>query len=190
MTKLQLVMTLALRILTICIISLYLTGCTNETRASVLQKCTILGEESISYARANYIKLFHYFNPKKFDTSYQRIKDYDHVTHRNVINTYTIAVRKLKAKDPTTKALLLSCINLADFSKNFVDQSYPRAIAHKSNENPLSDIFFTQINQIVKFDDSIGVFEKNAPSFKQYILDYKKALKQFRERFKDELSNR
>ena len=189
MTKLQLIMTIPLRILTVFILSFYLTGCAHETRASVLQKCTVLGEESIAYARANYIKLFHYFNPKKFDTSYQKVKNYDHVSHRNVINTYTIAVRKLKAKDPTTKALLVSCKNLAQFSKNFVDQSYPRAISYKSKANPLSDTFFSQINQIVKFDDSIGVFERDAPSFKQYILDYQKALKQYREKFKDELSS-
>jgi hypothetical protein len=167
---------------------LALTGCSSESRISVLQKCTILGDESIAYARANYVKLFHYFNAEKFDAPYQQIKDYDYVTHRNVINTYTFAVRKLKAKDPVTKSLLFACNSLATFSKNLVDQSYPRAIAHKSQDNPLSDKFFTQINQIVKFDNSIGVFDKNAPSFKQYISNYQQAAKQYREKFKAELS--
>ncbi len=165
-----------------------ISGCTSDTRVSILQKCTVLGDESIAYARANYVKLFHHFNEEKFAAPYQQIKDYDHVTHRNVINTYTLAVRKLKAKDPVTESLLLACKSLATFSKNFVDQSYPRAIAHESEDDPLSDKFFTQINQIVKFDDSIGVFEKNAPSFKQQILKYQKATKQYRETFKAELS--
>lgn len=165
-----------------------IAGCSSETRLSVLKKCTTLGDESISYARANYVKLFHYFNAEKFDTSYQRIKDYDHVTHRNVINTYTLAVRKLKAKDPVTESLLGACKSLAAFSKNFVDQSYPRAIAHESQDNPLSDKFFTQINQIVKFDDSIGAFEKNTSSFKQQVLKYQKATKRYRETFKAELT--
>ncbi len=164
-----------------------ITGCSSETRLSVLKKCTTLGDESISYARANYVKLFHYFNAEKFDTPYQIIKNYDHVSHRNVINTYAIAVRKLKAKDPVTKSLLGACKSLAAFSKNFVDQSYPRAIAHNSEDNPLSDKFFTQINKIVKFDDTIGVFEANTSSFKQQVLKYQEATKQYRETFKAEL---
>ena len=169
---------------------LALAGCSSESRISVLQKCTILGDESIAYARANYVKLFYYFNAEKFDAPYQQIKNFDYVTRRNVINTYTFAVRKLKAKDPVTKSLIFACNSLATFSKNFVDQSYPRAIAHESEsqDNPLSDKFFTQINQIVKFDDSIGVFDKNTPSFKQYVSNYKQAIKQYREEFKAELS--
>ncbi len=164
-----------------------IAGCGGENRISVLKKCTILGDESIAYARANYVKLFHYFNAEKFDAPYQKIKDYDHITHRNVINTYTLAVRKLKAKDPVTESLLSACKSLATFSKNFVDQSYPRAIAYESQDDPLSDRFFTQINQIVKFDDSIGVFEKGAPSFKKLVLNYQKAAKQYQETFKTEL---
>ncbi len=165
-----------------------IAGCGGESRISVLKKCTTLGDESITYARANYVKLFHYFNAEKFDAPYQKIKDYDYITHRNVINTYTLAVRKLKAKDPVTESLLFACKSLATFSKNLVDQSYPRAIAYESQDDPLSDKFFTQINQIVKFDDSIGVFEKDAPSFKKQVLNYQKAAKQYRETFKAELS--
>ena len=181
-------MTSANRLFSLLLLMLCLAGCSKESRFSVLQKCTTLGDESITYARANYVKLFHYFNAEKFDAPYQQIKDYDHITHRNVINTYTLAVRKLKAKDPATKSLLLACKSLATFSKNFVDQSYPRAIAHESNDDPLSDKFFTQINQIVKFDSSIGVFERDALSFKQYVLNYQKAAKQYRKRFEAELS--
>lgn len=173
----------------ICFLLVFgIAGCGGESRTSVLKKCTILGDESIAYARANYIKLFHYFNAERFDAPYQKIKDYDHITHRNVINTYTLAVRKLKAKDPVTKSLLSACKSLATFSKNFVDQSYPRAIAYESQDDPLSDRFFTQINQIVKFDDNIGAFEKGVPSFKKQVLNYRKAIKQYRETFKKELS--
>ena len=181
-------MKLPLKIFSLFLLILSLAGCTTESRVSVLQKCTTLGDESIAYARANYVKLFHYFNAEKFNESYQIVKDFDHVTHRNIINTYTIAVRKLKAKDPVTESLLFACNSLATFSKNFVDQSYPRAIAYESQENPLSDKFFTQINQIVKFDDSIGVFDKNSPSFNQHVINYQRATKQYRAKFKDELS--
>ncbi len=165
-----------------------IAGCGGDSRTSILKKCTTLGDESITYARANYVKLFHYFNPERFAVPYQKIKDYDHITHRNVINTYTLAVRKLKAKDPVTESLLSACKNLATFSKNFVDQSYPRAIAYKSQYNPLSDKFFTQINQIVKFDDNIGEFKKGTSSFKKQVLKYQEATKQYREVFKAELS--
>lgn len=181
-------MKLPLKIISLFLLMFGLAGCTNESRISVLQKCTTLGDESIAYARANYVKLFYYFNAEKFNAPYQKIKNFDHVTHRNVINTYTIAVRKLKAKDPITESLLFACNSLATFSKDFVDQSYPRAIAHESQDNPLSDKFFTQINQIVKFDESIGAFDKNSPSFKQHVLNYQKAAKQYREKFKAELA--
>ncbi|MCF6189047.1 MAG: hypothetical protein L3J51_01050 [Cocleimonas sp.] len=167
-----------------------IVGCNSSVdRVSVLQKCTTLGDESIGYARANYVKLFHYFNAEKFSTPFQQVKDYDYVTHRNVINTYDIAVRKLKGKDPITKSLLSACKNLSEFSKNFVDQAYPRAIAHKSQENPLSDKFFTQINQIVKFDETIGVFDRTMTSFKQQVASYEAAAKKYRKIFKKELLN-
>lgn len=169
------------------LLMLSIAGCNSESRLSILKKCTTLGDESILYARANYVKLFHYFNAEKFDAAYQQVKDFDHIRHRNVINTYDIAVRKIKAKDSVTKSLLLACRSLATFSKNLVDQSYPRAIAHMSNDDPLTDKFFSQINQIVKFDNSIGVFDKNTPSFKQQVDAYKNAKNQYRKKFKAEL---
>ncbi len=178
------------KIFLLLVFMLSIAGCNSEDRFSVLQKCTTLGNESIVYARANYVKLFHYFNADKFDKPYQQIKDFDHVTHRNIINTYALAVRKLKAKDPITKSLLTACKSLANFSKNFVDQAYPRAIAHKSQDDPLTDKFFTQINQIVKFDESIGAFDKSMPSFKQQVLNYQVATKQYRETFKTELASK
>jgi len=181
-------MTFTFKITLIITLIFSITGCNgNVDRLSVLQKCTTLGDESIAYARANYVKLFHHFNEEKFNIPFQQIKDYDYVTHRNVINTYYIAVRKLKAKDPTTESLLSACKNLSLFSKNFVDQSYPRAIAHKSQDNPLSDKFFTQINQIVKFDETIGTFDKTMPSFKQQVASYEAARKKYRQKFKNEL---
>jgi hypothetical protein len=181
-------MKLTYKALFLLLFMLGIAGCNSDNRVSILQKCSVLGDESISYARANYVKLFHYFNAEKFAVPYQQIKDYDHVTHRNVINTYTLAVRKLKAKDPVTKSMLVACKSLATFSKNFVDQSYPRAIAHESQDDPLSDKFFTQINQIVKFDESIGEFDKNIPSFKQQVSIYQKATLQYRKTFQAELS--
>ncbi|MCK5666908.1 MAG: hypothetical protein KAI17_25650 [Thiotrichaceae bacterium] len=181
-------MKLPLKTISLFLLMFSLAGCSSESRISILHKCTVLGDESIAYARANYVKLFYYFNAEKFNAPYQQVKDFDHVTHRNVINTYSMAVRKLKAKDPVTESLLFACKSLATFSKNFVDQSYPRAIAHESTDDPLSDKFFTQINQIVKFDDSIGVFDKNSPSFNQHVINYQKATKQYRAKFKDELS--
>ena len=167
---------------------LNIAGCNGRAdRFSILQKCTTLGDESITYARANYVKLFHYFNAEKFTVPFQRVKDYDHVTHRNIINTYYIAVRKIKAKDPVTESLLTACKSLSEFSKNFVDQTYPRAIAHKSQENPLSDKFFTQLNQLVKFDETIGTFDRTMPSFKQQVASYEAATKKYRQKFKNEL---
>jgi len=165
-----------------------ISGChSGVDRLSILQKCTTLGEESIAYARANYVKLFHHFNKEKFNAPFQQVKDFDYITHRNIINTYDIAVRKLKAKDSVTKSLLSACRSLSVFSKNFVDQSYPRALAHKSEDNPLSDKFFTQINQIVKFDETIGAFDRTMPSFKQQVASYEAATKKYRQKFRHEL---
>ena len=172
----------------ICI-SFTLAGCKGESRASTLKKCTILGNESISYARSNYVKLFKQFNPKKFNAAYNKIKDYDYAKHRNVINTYHMAVRKIQARDPVTKELKNSTIALASFSKNLVDQAYPRAIAHKSIYKPLSNNFFTEINQIVRFDHNIGTFDGKASSFKQLVNNYNLALIKYRKAFQSDLSN-
>ena len=174
-------------ILLILCISLSLTGCKGESRLSVLQKCTTLGNESILYARANYVKLFNRFNPKKFGKPYNKIKRFDYAKHRNVINTYHLAVRKIKAKDSATKALKKSVMDLADFSKNLVDQSYPRAIAHKSSFDVLTNNFFNEINNIVNFDHNIGTYKGKAPSFKQLVQNYKNALKKYRTTFNSEL---
>jgi len=175
-------------LLFIICLSFTLTSCKGESRTSVLQKCSILGNESISYARSNYVKLFKQFNPKKFNAAYNKIKDYDYVKHRNVINTYHMAVLKIKAKDPVTQALKNSTVALANFSKNLVDQTYPRAIAHKSSYNPLSNNFFTEINQIVRFDHNIGTFGGKAPSFKQLVNNYNLALIKYRKAFQSDLS--
>ncbi len=162
-------------------------GCSSDDRVSALKKCTVLGGESILYARANYVKLFHYFNPEKFSDSYQQTKEFDHVTTRNIINTYDIAIRKLKPHDEDTKSLIASCQKLADFSKALVDQSYPRAISHQSQYDILSDAFFIEINQIVKFDHNIGEFDKNTKSFKQYVEEYRNAVQNYLAKYKNEL---
>jgi hypothetical protein len=169
------------------VVLLLLGGCQQQNHESILQKCNTLANESIVYARANYVKLFHYFNPEKFLGSFQQVKDFDNVTHRNVINTYDIAVRKLQSGDPETIALITSCINLSNFSKLLVDQSYPRAIAHKSKYDPLTDKFFIEINSIVKFDHKIGQFDSKETSFKKYVKNYKVAAKAYIEKFKNDL---
>lgn len=164
-----------------------LSGCNSDTRLSILNKCMTLGGESIIYARANYVKLFYHFNSQKFDEPFKQIKDFDYVTHRNVINNYNSAVKKLPIKDSTTKSLISACIKLAKFSKNLVDQSYPRAISHKSDHNPLTDKFFSEINGIVKFDHNIGDFDSSALSFKQHVDAYKKAVLNYQKIFKVDL---
>ncbi len=146
-----------------------------------------LGDESIVYARANYVKLFHHYNPKKFQESFDKVKNFDYITHRNVINNYDIAVRKLKPRDSVTKSFVSSCKDLAVFSKNLVDQAYPRAISHQSENDSLSNAFFNEINSIVKFDDAIGVFSKSDKSFNQYVKIYKDALLNYKNTFKSEL---
>ena len=165
------------------------SSCNSRNKITTLQKCTTLGNESILYARANYIKLFNIINPDKFSDSYQKVKNFDHVRHRNVINTYDIAVRKLKEKDPISKRLIKSCKALAEFSTNFVDQSYPRAITfkEKSKMDPLTDNFFLEINKIVKFDHTIGHYKKSFTSFKKCVEVYEDAVKQYVEKYKSEL---
>ncbi len=166
-----------------------LVGCSTDTRLSVFNKCVTLGDESIAYARANYVKLFHHFNPKRFSESFQKVKDFDSITHRNNSNNYDIAVRKLKAKDDITKNLVSACKELSIFSKNLVDQTYPRAISHKSKKDPLSNDFFNEINNIVYFDHAIGSFDKNIKSFKQYVSTYQQAVAQYKETYHTELSS-
>lgn len=166
---------------------IFINACQSESHESILRKCTILGDESIIYARANYVKLFHYFNPDKFNEPFQQVKDFDHAVHRNTINTYDIAVLKIKSRDETTNNLLNHCKELAEFSKTLVDQSYPRAIAHKSEYDKLSDNFFIEINKIVKFDHNIGTFDNSQKSFKQRVNEYQFAVKKYIEKYKSKL---
>lgn len=173
----------------VLLVSFNLASCNSETKISTFNKCRTLGNESILYARANYVKLFHHFNPNKFENTFEKVKDFDHITHRNIINTYDFAVRKLKASDPATEVFITSCKKLAEFSKNFVDQAYPRAIAHKSQYDVLSDDFFNEINQLVKFDHNIGNNSKDMNSFKQLVTTYEKALKAYEKTLNEELSS-
>ena len=150
-------------------------------RFSVLKKCMVLGDESIIYARAHYVKLFYHYNPNKFSDSYKQIGDFDAVTHRNNIDTYTRAIEKLYTHenitaDIATEQLLSSCKNLAVFSKHFVEQNYRLAFNHISKNDPLTDDFFIEINRIVRFDHNIGAFDKNKASFKQKVDSYQKAV--------------
>lgn len=161
-------------------------------RFSVLQKCTILGDESIVYARAHYVKLFHHFNPNKFSDSYKKITNFDATTHKNVIDTYTRAVDKIYTNkdnngDAITQNLLSTCKNLSKFSTNFVEQNYPVAINHLSKNNPLTDQFFIEINKIVKFDHNIGAFDITKMSFKDNIDSYQKAVNEYINRYRKEI---
>jgi len=176
-------------IFSLALILLLQSSCDSLSKKTVLLQCMTLGNESILYARANYVKLFHSINPEKFNDSYAKVKDFNHITHRNVINNYDIAVRKLEVKDPISKSLLQSCKDLSDFSRHFVDQAYPRAISfkNKSRLSPLTDKYFLEINKIVKFDHSIGKYKKDFISFKVRVKNYKSAVKNYVEKFKLEL---
>lgn len=156
-------------------------GCNSVDRFTILKQCTVLGDESIVYARAHYVKLFHHFNPEKFSESYKQIDGFDGITLKNTIDTYTRAVDKLNSKeknidDNTTQQLISACKDLSMFSKDFVENVYPKAIDYKSDNNPLSDAFFIEINQLVKFDHKIGLFDKNKNSFKRSVERYQKAV--------------
>lgn len=159
-----------------------ISGCNSGAdRFSILKKCTVLGDESIVYARAHYVRLFYHFNPEKFSDSYQKVKDFDSVTHRNTIDTYFRVIEKIKNEenpdiDSTTKDLLASCLDLSKFSTQFVEEDYKLAINHSSKNNPLTDDFFIEINQIVKFDHNIGAFDESKMSFKQSVDSYQKAI--------------
>lgn len=176
-------------IFSLTLILLMQSSCNSSNKKMVLQQCMTLGDESILYARANYVKLFHEINPEKFHDSYKKVKNFNHLAHRNTINTYDIAVRKLKVKDPVSKSLLQACKNLSDFSKNLADQAYPQAISfkNKSKLSPLTDKFFLEINKIVKFDHSIGKYNKYFISFKVHVKNYERAVKKYAKKFKVEL---
>ena len=161
----------------------------NQSKKTLLSQCKTLGDEAILYARANYVKLFYEINPEKFADAYNKVKDFNNVTHRNIIDTYNIAVQKLEAKDPVSKSFLESCKALSEFSQKLVDQDYPQAISFKNNSklNPLTDDFFLEINKIIKFDHNIGEYKNTFIDFKVYVKNYKTALKQFIEKYKNEL---
>lgn len=165
-----------------CIPLLLISACNNGVdRFSVLKKCTVLGDESIIYARAHYVKLFHHFNPNKFSDAYRQISSFDTDTHKNVIDTYARAIERIDTdqqshKDSATQDLLLACKELSVFSKNFVEQNYRLAINHISKNEPLTNDFFIEINKIVKFDHNIGTFDKTKISFQRSIDSYQKAV--------------
>ena len=172
------------KLILIALTLLLISACDNVDRFSILKKCTVLGDESIVYARAHYVKLFHQFNPNKFEEPYKQIGDFDAVTLRNTIDTYTRAIEKIEADnkgldDPITQKLLSTCKSLAKFSTHFVEDIYPEAIKYKSTNDPLTDDFFIEINQIVKFDHEIGAFDKRDTSFKQNVDRYKNAVLEY-----------
>lgn len=184
MKKLVLISTLAF-------VALLQISCNNQQdKKTILTQCKVLAEESILYARANYVKLFYEINPEKFLDSYSQVKDFNHVAHRNTINNYDIAVHKLKVKDPVSKSFLQSCKKLSKFSQNLVDKAYPRAVSFKNNSklSPLTDEFFLEINKIIKFDRSIGQYKKSFISFKDQVKEYETALKLYLEKYKDEIN--
>ena len=169
-----------------------ISACDSVDRFSILKKCTVLGDESIIYARAHYVKIFYHFNPNKFEKSYKKIEDFDAITHKNTIDTYTRAIDKISTnkqaiKDKATQKLLSSCKNLAEFSTRFVDNIYPNAIKFDSNKDPLSDEFFIEINQLVKFDHNIGTFDQGDTSFKQYIDKFKSEIESYISKHRTEI---
>jgi len=161
----------------------------NQSKKTLLSQCKTLGDEAILYARANYVKLFYEINPEKFVDAYNKVKDFNNVAHRNIINSYNIAVQKLEAKDPISKSFLESCKALSEFSQKLVDQDYPQAMSFKDSSklNPLTDDFFLEINKIIKFDLSIGEYKNTFVDFKTYVKNYKTALKEYIEKYKNVL---
>ena len=186
-------MKLIYKFLLACTTLLLISACNSGVdRFSILKKCTVLGDESIIYARAHYVKLFYHFNPNKFSDSYKQINSFDAVTHRNTIDTYTRAIEKIDSekqgtKDSTTQNLLSACKKLSTFSKHFVEENYRLAINHLSKNDPLTDDFFIEINKVVKFDHNIGAFDKTKTSFKQIVDSYQKAVNDYINRYRKEI---
>jgi hypothetical protein len=172
---------------------LFITSCNSDIdRLSVLKKCTVLADESIVYARAHYVKLFYHFNPNKFSDSYKQIGDFDAVTHKNIINTYNRAINKVLldervSADIFSQNLLSSCQSLSEFSILFVEQNYRLAINHMTKNDPLTDEFFNEINQIVKFDHNIGSFDKTEMSFKRSVDSYQQAVRDYIKQFRKDI---
>ncbi len=178
-----------------CLVLLFISGCNSVDRFQILKQCTILGDESIVYARAHYVKLFYHFNPEKFAESYKQINDFDAITLRNTIDTYTRAVDKIsskgvKANDTATQNLISACKELSAFSKDFVENTYKQALDYQSESNPLSDEFFIEINQLVKFDHKIGVYDKSRNSFKRSVEQYKEAVKNYIQEYRKSIPSK
>lgn len=182
-------MKLISNIILACVTLLIINACNSSVdRFSLLKQCTVLGDESIIYARAHYVKLFYHFNPNKFSDSYKQINNFDAVTHKNTIDTYFRAVEKFddeqSIKDDVTQNLLSTCKSLSRFSTNFVEENYRLAINHISKNDPLTDIFFIEINKIVRFDHNIGTFDTADMSFKQSVDNYQKAITEYIKRYR------
>ena len=182
--------------LLLCLTLILISACNSSVdRFSVLKKCIVLGDESIIYARAHYVKLFYHFNPNKFSDSYKKIGSFDAVTHKNTIETYTMAIDRLYSDkniiaDNTTQNLLSACKNLSVFSKNFVEENYRLAINHISKNDPLTDDFFIEINKIVKFDHNIGSSNSGESSFKEKVDSYQEAVSNYINRYKQDIPSK
>ena len=150
--------------------------------AQILSICSILGDEARLYGRANYLRLFYTINPDKFEATYQKVADFDNVQHRAVINTYSDALKRLKAKDELGQRLIEATQEITQFVKHFIDIDYPVALSqkHLSKRNPNSDEFFIEINNIVKFDKNMQGFDKSKASFKGLLDKYNIALDHYK----------
>lgn len=147
-----------------------------NNKAQILSKCSILGDEAKKYGRANYLRLFYSINPEKFEATYQKVASFDNAQHRAMINTYVDAVKRLKTKDTAAQGLIKATEEITQFVTNFVDTDYPIAVKHRSRNNPKSDDFFMEINNIVKFDQNIKGFDTSKSAFKGLLEKYNKAL--------------
>lgn len=160
---------------------IFLNACYRPNhKTQIISKCTILGDEVKQYGTANYLTLFHSINPDKFKTSYLKMSHFDNPSHRAMINTYIEAVERIQTKDPIAQQLILATKKIANFTQNFVDYDYAKALKHRSHYDPKSDDFFVEINNIVKFDPMIKGFDNKKNSFKgllatynQYLVTYK-----------------
>lgn len=161
------------------LLTIFIAAACNSSESNkeqILSKCNILGDEAKQYGRANYLRLFYSLNPKKFEATYQRVASFDNTQHRAMINTYVDAVKRLKTKDDSARRLIVATEKLTAFVKHFIDTDYSIAVKHRSSNNPQSDNFFMEINNIVKFDQNIKGFDKNKTAFKGLLEQYNKAL--------------
>ena len=161
------------------ILFLMLSACNSvNNKAQILSKCSILGDEAKQVGRANYLRLFYRINPKKFESTFQKIATFDNKSHRAMLNTYLNALSRLKTDDKQAQQLIAATQELAQFVQHFVDHDYAIAINHqdKSEHKPESDHFFMEINDIVKFDHTSKGFSQHKTSFKSLLEKYNKTL--------------